>query len=86
MAKDTAKAYGSMVIYVTKASDVTRLLRGCYFHVGGEFAYTSAYERRSGPRNATTVKKSGTKPLRARRRKYARDVRKKATATVAAAK
>lgn len=37
-------------------------------------------------RNATTVKKSDTKPLHARKRKYMRDVRKKATTIVVAAK
>jgi hypothetical protein len=47
--KDTAKAYGSMVIYVTKGSDAARLLQGQYFHIAGESAYTSIYELRTGP-------------------------------------
>ena len=47
--KDIPKAYGSMVIYVTKGSDVTRLLQEQYFHIAGESAYTSVYEPRSGP-------------------------------------
>jgi hypothetical protein len=47
--KDTAKAYGSMVVYVTKGSDAVRLLQGQYFHIAGESAYTSIYELRTGP-------------------------------------
>jgi len=47
--KDTAKAYGSMVVYVTKGSDAMRLLQGQYFHIAGESAYTSVYELRTGP-------------------------------------
>jgi hypothetical protein len=47
--KDTAKAYGSMVVYVTKGSDAVRLLQGQYFHIAGESAYTSVYELRTGP-------------------------------------
>ena len=47
--KETAKAYGSMVVYVTKGSDAIRLLQGQYFHIAGESAYTSVYEIRTGP-------------------------------------
>jgi hypothetical protein len=47
--KNTAKAYGSMVVYVTKGSDAVRLLQGQYFHIAGESAYTSIYEPRTGP-------------------------------------
>ena len=47
--KETAKAYGSMVVYVTKGSDAVRLLQGQYFHIAGESAYTSVYELRTGP-------------------------------------
>jgi hypothetical protein len=47
--KNNAKAYGSMVIYVTKGSDAVRLLQGQYFHIAGESAYTSVYELRTGP-------------------------------------
>jgi hypothetical protein len=31
--EDIGKAYGSMVVYVTKDSDATRLLQGQYFHI-----------------------------------------------------
>lgn len=47
--KQNAKAYGSMVVYVTKGSDAVRLLQGQYFHIAGESAYTSVYELRTGP-------------------------------------
>lgn len=47
--KDSAKAYGSMVVYVTKGSDAVRLLQGQYFHLAGESAYTRVYEPRTGP-------------------------------------
>lgn len=47
--KDTEKAYGSMVIYVTRRSDAVRLLQAQYFHVAGESAYTRVYVPRTGP-------------------------------------
>lgn len=47
--KNTAKAYGSMVIYVTKDSDAKQLLRGQYFNVEGESAFTRVFEHRNGP-------------------------------------
>lgn len=47
--KNNAKAYGSMVVYVTKGSDAVRLLQGQYFHVAGESAYTRVFEQRRGP-------------------------------------
>jgi hypothetical protein len=48
--KDQAKAYGSMVVYVTSAQDASRLLQDQYFHVAGESAYTSVFERRMRPK------------------------------------
>lgn len=47
--KDTGKAYGSMVVYVTKGSEAARLLQGQYFHVAGESAYTRVFEPRYSP-------------------------------------
>lgn len=47
--KDIAKAYGSMVIYLTKGSDATKLLDGMFFDVDGESAYVRTYEPRIGP-------------------------------------
>jgi hypothetical protein len=59
--KDTGKAYGSMVVYVTKGSEAVRLLQGHYFHVAGESAYTRVYEPRSGPRQCYRCQELGHK-------------------------
>jgi hypothetical protein len=47
--KDSPKAYGSMVVYVTKRADAVRLLEGQYFDVDGESAFTRVFEPRHGP-------------------------------------
>jgi hypothetical protein len=47
--KDSGKAYGSMVVYVSKGSEAVRLLQAQYFHVAGESAYTRVYEPRKRP-------------------------------------
>lgn len=47
--KDLPKAYGSMVVYVTKRADAAKLLEGRYFNVDGESAFTRVFERRCGP-------------------------------------
>ena len=47
--KDVPKAYGSMVVYLTKASDAKRLIEGQYFDIAGESAYTRVFEPRIGP-------------------------------------
>ncbi|EAQ86297.1 hypothetical protein CHGG_07550 [Chaetomium globosum CBS 148.51] len=47
--KDTSKAYGSMVVYVTKGSEARRLLDERYFHLAGESAYTTVFAPREGP-------------------------------------
>jgi hypothetical protein len=48
--KDVPKAYGSMVIYLTKDSDVRRLLQEEFFHVASESAHTSTFDPHfSGP-------------------------------------
>lgn len=47
--KDSNKAYGSMVVYVTKASDAKQLLRDQYFDIAGESAYTRLFEPSVGP-------------------------------------
>ncbi|KNB18422.1 hypothetical protein FOXG_22229 [Fusarium oxysporum f. sp. lycopersici 4287] len=46
--KGNGKAYGSMVVYVTKESDARRLSEDKYFHLGGESARTSVFEPRAG--------------------------------------
>ncbi|PWI64591.1 hypothetical protein PCL_09521 [Purpureocillium lilacinum] len=47
--KESGKAYGSMVVYVTKESDARRLVDGHYFDLAGESATTNVFERRIGP-------------------------------------
>jgi DnaJ-class molecular chaperone len=47
--KDSGKAYGSMVVYLTKSSDAKRLLQDQFFHITGESAYTRAFEPRASP-------------------------------------
>ncbi|OQE09715.1 hypothetical protein PENFLA_c100G06225 [Penicillium flavigenum] len=47
--KEAAKAYGSMVVYLTKGTDARRLLADGYFHVGGESGVTSVSEHRPRP-------------------------------------
>ncbi|EED17169.1 conserved hypothetical protein [Talaromyces stipitatus ATCC 10500] len=42
--KDTNKAYGSMVVYVTKWTDAKHLIEGNYFDIGGESAYTRIFK------------------------------------------
>ncbi|KAH8193542.1 hypothetical protein TruAng_012293 [Truncatella angustata] len=47
--KEVPKAYGSMVVYLTKAINAQRMLEEGFFHAGGESGYTSVFERREGP-------------------------------------
>ena len=59
--KDTGKAYGSMVVYVTKGSEAARLLQEQFFHVAGESAYTRIYEHRVGPTQCYNCQEVGHK-------------------------
>jgi hypothetical protein len=59
--KDEGKLYGSMVVYVTKGSDATRLLEEQYFHLAGESAYTSVFEPRYGPKQCYRCQELGHK-------------------------
>ncbi|EED14511.1 conserved hypothetical protein [Talaromyces stipitatus ATCC 10500] len=59
--KDSNKAYGSMVVYTTKGSDATRLLRDQYFDIAGESAYTRPFEPRIGPTQCYNCQKMGHK-------------------------
>ncbi|KAJ5454931.1 hypothetical protein N7530_002430 [Penicillium desertorum] len=43
--KESAKAYGSMVVYLTRGTDARRLLADGFFHAGGESGVTSTFER-----------------------------------------
>jgi hypothetical protein len=47
--KDLPKAYGSIVVYVTKRADAARLLEGHYFNIDKESAFTRVFEPRHGP-------------------------------------
>lgn len=59
--KDNTKAYGSMVVYLTKNSDAMRLLQERYFLAAGESAYTSVFERRAGPTQCYNCQELGHK-------------------------
>jgi regulator of replication initiation timing len=59
--KNVAKAYGSMVVYLTKGSDATRLLREGFFHVAGESGYTGIFERRPRPEQCFNCQELGHK-------------------------
>lgn len=59
--RDTAKAYGSMVVYITKAGDARRLLNDGFFYAGGESGYTGIFERRMRPEQCYNCQKIGHK-------------------------
>jgi uncharacterized coiled-coil protein SlyX len=44
------KAYGSMVVYLSKRSEAQRFLNERFFYAGGESGYTKAFERRERPK------------------------------------
>jgi hypothetical protein len=46
--RDNFKAYGSMLVYLTRNSDVQRLLQEEFFHIGGESATTAPFTPFSG--------------------------------------
>jgi len=59
--RDTAKAYGSMVVYITKAGDARRLLNDGFFYAGGESGYTGIFERRMRPEQCYNCQQIGHK-------------------------
>ncbi|KAH8193570.1 hypothetical protein TruAng_012264 [Truncatella angustata] len=59
--KEVPKAYGSMVVYLTKAADARRLLAEGFFHAGGESGYTRVFERREGPSQCYNCQQVGHK-------------------------
>jgi hypothetical protein len=59
--KDAGKAYGSMVVYVTKGSEARRLLDNQYFHLAGESAYTTVFVPRVGPTQCYNCQELGHK-------------------------
>lgn len=58
---DSGKAYGSMVVYVSRSSEATRLLQGQYFHVAGISAYTRVFEPRQRPDQCYRCQETGHK-------------------------
>lgn len=59
--KESAKAYGSMVVYLTKGTDARRLLADGFFHAGGESGVTSVFEYRPRPTQCYNCQEIGHK-------------------------
>jgi regulator of replication initiation timing len=59
--RSIAKAYGSMVVYLTKGSDASRFLREGFFHVAGESGYARMFERRPRPEQCFLCQELGHK-------------------------
>ena len=59
--KDSAKAYGSMAVYLTKGSDARRLLADGFFHAGGESGVTGTFEYRPRPMQCYNCQEIGHK-------------------------
>jgi hypothetical protein len=59
--KDVPKAYGSMVVYLTKSNDARRFITEGFFHVGGESGTTSVFERRPRPDQCYNCQEIGHK-------------------------
>ncbi len=64
--KEVPKAYGSMLVYVTKASDARRLLTEGFFHAGGESGTTSTFEHRPRPEQCYNCQEMGHKAYQCR--------------------
>ncbi|EAQ88752.1 hypothetical protein CHGG_05371 [Chaetomium globosum CBS 148.51] len=64
--KDTAKAYGSMVVYITKAGDAKRIINEGFFHARGESGYTGVFERRTRPNQCCNCQQIGHKAFQCR--------------------
>ena len=62
--KNVAKAFGSMVVYLTKGSDASRLLREGFFHVAAESGYTGVFERRPQLEQCFNCQELGHKAFR----------------------
>jgi hypothetical protein len=66
--KDSGKAYGSMVVYVTKGSEARRLIDGHYFHLAGESAYTAVFAPREGATQCYNCQEIGHKAFACKKR------------------
>ncbi|KJZ69709.1 hypothetical protein HIM_10903 [Hirsutella minnesotensis 3608] len=67
--KETGKAYGSMVVYVTKKNDAKKLLDGKYSDLAGESACTNPFEPRKGPIQCYNCQEIGHKAFRCKKPK-----------------
>lgn len=65
--KEGGKAYGSMVVYLTKGSDARRLLADGFFHAGGESGVTSAFEFRPRPMQCYNCQEIGHKAFQCKK-------------------
>ncbi|KJZ69698.1 hypothetical protein HIM_10919 [Hirsutella minnesotensis 3608] len=61
------KAYGSMVVYLTKKNDAKKLLDGKYFDLAGESACTNPFEPRKGPMQCFNCQEMGHKAFRCKK-------------------
>jgi hypothetical protein len=59
--RDVPKAYGSMVVYLTKGTDARRLLQEGFFYAGGESGYTKMFEHRPRPEQCFNCQDLGHK-------------------------
>ncbi|KAJ9473788.1 hypothetical protein VN97_g13302, partial [Penicillium thymicola] len=80
--KESAKAYGSMVVYLTNGTDARRPLADEFFHAGGESPSNTDHARC----NASTARSWATRHSSARTFRGAENAPWKATATVTAIK
>lgn len=65
--KEAGRAYGSMVVYVTKKNDAKKLLDGKYFDLAGESACTNPFEPRKGPMQCFNCQEMGHKTFRCKK-------------------
>jgi hypothetical protein len=83
--REIPKAYGSMVVYLSKRSEAQRFLNEGFFSAKGESGYTHVYNGENALNNAITVKRSPTTRLtNALRHRYVVNVQKRGTTTVPA--
>jgi len=59
--KDVPKAYGTMLVHLTKGSDARRIITEGFFHAGGESGTTRAFEHRPRPEQCYNCQEIGHK-------------------------